>query len=90
VKIVDFGLSVLAGDDFVSTENSGTSVYSAPEVLLSQPQTPKADIWSLGCIVYKMLTGTLPFKSIKRDDLIKEHESSDYNKQSLESLNLTQ
>ncbi len=34
---------------------------SAPEILDYSPVTPAADIWSLGCVVYVMLTGLSPF-----------------------------
>lgn len=39
----------------------GTSIYMAPEVLTSQTYTNKADIWSLGVVLYEMLFGTFPY-----------------------------
>ena len=39
----------------------GTSIYMAPEVLMNQTYTNKADIWSLGVVFYEMLFGTFPF-----------------------------
>jgi serine/threonine kinase 17 len=35
--------------------------FSAPEILDYSPVTPAADIWSLGCVIYVMLTGLSPF-----------------------------
>lgn len=39
----------------------GTILYSCPEIVQSQPYTAKADIWSLGCIIYELMTFTQPF-----------------------------
>lgn len=40
---------------------SGTLAYAAPELLKQQPTTPQSDIYSLGYLVYEMLTGKHPF-----------------------------
>ena len=39
----------------------GTPNYMSPEVFLRQPQTFAVDLWALGCILFKILTGTLAF-----------------------------
>lgn len=38
--------------------------YMAPEVILNQGITPKADVWSLGCVALEMLTGKIPWTDI--------------------------
>jgi len=41
----------------------GTILYSCPEIVQSQAYTNKADIWSLGCIVYEVMTLSQPFNA---------------------------
>ena len=39
----------------------GTPLYMAPELVKQDMYTEKVDVWSLGCIVYQLLTGITPF-----------------------------
>ena len=66
VKLTDFGLSIMLeeGEDKAFTI-CGTPQYLAPEVLLKRGYDKAVDWWSLGCVMYEMLTGRLPFP-IKR------------------------
>lgn len=60
VKMIDFGLSKdFSGQDTMSTM-SGSPYYIAPEVFL-QNYNSKIDIWSLGVVLYIMLSGKVPF-----------------------------
>ncbi len=66
VKIVDFGSTKIAGIADISTpiernELLGTKSYTAPEYLLGQPSTNRSDIFSLGIIIYEMLTSKRPY-----------------------------
>jgi len=61
VKIMDFGLSKIMGPMEKAADGYGTLSFVAPEVLIRQPYNKQIDIWSLGVILYYMLTGTLPF-----------------------------
>ena len=66
LKITDFGLSkILETDEDKAFTICGTPQYLAPEVLLKKGYDKAVDWWSLGCVMYEMLTGKLPFP-IKR------------------------
>lgn len=60
-KLVDFGLAKIIGPSEKTTEPFGTLGYVAPEVLKKEPYTFSCDLWSLGCISYALLSGSLPF-----------------------------
>ena len=60
-KLVDFGLAKIIGPSERSTEPFGTLGYVAPEVLSKQPYSYTCDLWSIGCITYALLSGSLPF-----------------------------
>ena len=78
IKIADFGLSrIFSNDNKIMTSVVGTTYYMAPEVLRSK-YTEKCDIWSLGCILYIMLSGRPPFHSKNEEDLIKKIKSKSY------------
>lgn len=60
-KLVDFGLSKIVGPSEKCNDPFGTLSYVAPEVLLQKPYDKSVDLWSLGVIIYLLLSGTLPF-----------------------------
>ncbi|MEX1368767.1 MAG: serine/threonine-protein kinase [Nannocystaceae bacterium] len=67
VKVVDFGIAKLQDakhtQQLTSTGNMlGTPSYTAPEMVLTGgPASPLSDVYSLGVVAYRMLTGRLPF-----------------------------
>ena len=74
LKIVDFGLSKMIGPNETASDPFGTLVsqlliltswqsYVAPEVLIQRPYGKNVDLWSLGVIIYVLLSGMLPFDS---------------------------
>jgi predicted Ser/Thr protein kinase len=63
-KLVDFGISrTLSATGALTDTITGTAGYIAPEQLLGERLDGRADIYSLGCVVYELLTGALPFQA---------------------------
>jgi tetratricopeptide (TPR) repeat protein len=65
VKVMDFGLALVAGVTRLTMEGGtcGTVPYMAPEQLRGETGlTPAADVYAVGCIIYEMLSGKMPFE----------------------------
>jgi serine/threonine-protein kinase len=64
VKVVDFGLAKLPGGESLTQTGStvGTAAYMSPEQALGRELDIRTDVWSLGVVLYQMLTGVLPFR----------------------------
>ncbi len=74
VKIIDFGSVKIAGIQEINTpierlELLGTKNYTAPEYLLGMEGSNRSDIYSLGVLVYNLLTGSLPYGDKMSRDL---------------------
>jgi predicted ATPase/tRNA A-37 threonylcarbamoyl transferase component Bud32 len=67
VKLADFGLGHLIGSDSLSSQDgsrlTGTPIYLAPEVFSGRPASAASDLWSVGVVLYRMLSGRLPYES---------------------------
>jgi len=63
----------------------GTPFYMSPE-MIDGNSYPSSDMWSVGVIVYQMLTGKLPFESTENESLYDKIKKSDYNREYLEDI----
>ena len=77
-RISDLGFAkALHTDSSISLSMSGglvgTPAYMAPEVWRGEPATPQTDIYSLGCILYEMLTGEVLFEGKTPADVMTKH-----------------
>jgi len=61
VKLMDFGMARLASRDSAATPLVGTPAYWCPEQIMGKPQDARSDIFSLGVVLYEMVTGKRPF-----------------------------
>lgn len=61
VKIVDFGFAKQLGSEGCAWTFCGTPEYVAPEIITNKSHDHRADIWSLGILMYELLTGRPPF-----------------------------
>ena len=61
VLISDFGFASLRGPDSVLSTYCGTREYLSPERTSKKKYSNKGDVWALGCLVYFMLSGWLPW-----------------------------
>jgi serine/threonine protein kinase len=72
VRLMDFGLAKFLADDAGMTLDGrmvGTFRYMPPEQILGEPLDGRADLYSLGVIVYELMTGRVPFDAKSPVDL---------------------
>lgn len=76
-KVADFGIARAASATTMTQEGSilGTVHYISPEQALGELATPKSDLYSLGVVLYKMLTGELPYEAESAVGVIMKHVS---------------
>ncbi|MBO6934891.1 MAG: serine/threonine protein kinase [Deltaproteobacteria bacterium] len=60
VKVGDFGAAQLQGSDR-QLRLVGTPRYMAPELFRAEPASPHTDLYALGCVLFELLTGSVPF-----------------------------
>ena len=61
IKLTDFGMARLASRDSKDTPLLGSPAYWCPEQIVGKPQDARSDIFSLGVVMYEMVTGHRPF-----------------------------
>jgi len=63
LKLTDFGMARVAKRDTGDSSLLGTPAYWCPEQIMGRPQDARSDIFSLGVVLYEMVTGTKPFEA---------------------------
>ena len=78
VKLIDFGLAQPAHSpqELIGGATFGTASYLSPEQASGEPVDAQTDVYSLGCVIYELITGRAPFdleNGEARPDLIRAH-----------------
>lgn len=80
-KVLDFGIAKLTSASTVTRDKIvGTPEYISPEQARGEPVQPASDVYSLGILLYEMLTGSVPFRRLRTEepfkaaiDVIRQH-----------------
>jgi serine/threonine-protein kinase len=79
-KLADLGLARLAAGAGTLTEAGtvlGTAAYISPEQAAGESATPASDVYSFGVILFRMLTGALPFSAADAFELMRLHQTAE-------------
>ena len=80
VKLGDMNVSKVANKQGLNFTQTGTPYYASPEVWRDEPYNFKSDIWSLGCVIYELITLQPPFQAEDMQGLFKKVNRGSYPK----------
>ncbi len=70
VRISDFGLAINLGSETTQVTGVGSPAYMSPEQIRDEVVDHRTDVYSLGVVMYQMLTGTLPYRGSNKFSII--------------------
>ncbi|KAI0356963.1 Pkinase-domain-containing protein [Trametes cingulata] len=76
LKVADFGFARFLPQAMMAETLCGSPLYMAPEILSYQKYDSKADLWSVGAVLYEMAVGKPPFRAQNHIELLKKIEDS--------------
>ncbi|KAM9904457.1 hypothetical protein OXX79_002743 [Metschnikowia pulcherrima] len=76
LKIADFGFARFLPSTSMAETLCGSPLYMAPEILRYEKYNAKADLWSVGAVLYEMTAGKPPFRAANHIELLKNIERS--------------
>ncbi|OSD00427.1 kinase-like protein [Trametes coccinea BRFM310] len=76
LKVADFGFARFLPSAMMAETLCGSPLYMAPEILSYQKYDSKADLWSVGAVLYEMAVGKPPFRAQNHIELLKKIEDS--------------
>ncbi|PTU24139.1 hypothetical protein P175DRAFT_021188 [Aspergillus ochraceoroseus IBT 24754] len=77
LKIADFGFARSLPATSLAETLCGSPLYMAPEILRYEKYDAKADLWSVGTVLYEMVVGKPPFRATNHVELLRKIERSD-------------
>ena len=86
IKIIDFGIAKFTSSNKKEKGMTGTLYYMAPEVI-KQNYNYKCDIWSVGIILYILLTGKYPFDSLVKSRIKTKIEDGEFDEENIKYKN---
>jgi serine/threonine-protein kinase ULK/ATG1 len=76
LKVADFGFARYLPSTSMAETLCGSPLYMAPEILRYEKYNAKADLWSVGAVIYEMSVGKPPFRASNHIELLKKIEKS--------------
>ena len=77
VKVIDFAIALKMKKGFFGGAKpksvQGTRSYMSPEQIRRKALDPRADVYSLGCVIFEMMAGRTPFNASNPDELLSKH-----------------
>jgi serine/threonine protein kinase len=78
IKLADFGFAARVHEPKCLSKQCGTPFFVSPEILMRKGYDQQSDMWSVGCIVYLLLSGNLPFMGRTQKELFRKIVSGKY------------